>query len=97
VWVDLPEVADRTIWVEAASQYLPYTRQVLAVYVNRRFAGEWVLDHEPGFDVYRLPVDAVRWRTGRNEILLRAAFRVRVGADPRELSVCVDRILVEAR
>jgi hypothetical protein len=97
MWVDLPEAADRTIWVEVASQYLPYTRQVLAVYINRRFAGEWVMDHEPGFDVYRLPVDAERWRTGRNEILLRAAFRVRVGTDPRELSICVDRILVEAR
>lgn len=96
VWVDLPEPTDRTVWVEAASQYLPYTRQVLALYVNRRFAGEWILDHEPGFDVYRLTVDASRWRQGRNEILLRAAYRVQVGNDPRKLSVCIDRILVEA-
>lgn len=97
VWVDLASPgADRTIRVEAAPQFLPYTRQVLAVYVNRRFAGEWKMAHRPGFAPYRLAVPSRFWRAGQNEILLRAAYRVSVGSDSRELSVGIDSLAVEA-
>ena len=92
VEVDTPAAAE--LWLEASPLYLPYTRQVVAVYVNRKFAGEWICADQSGFAAYRMDIPAQLLKAGQNELILRAAYRRSVGPDSRELSLCVDKLLL---
>ena len=88
------EVRDAELWVESMPLFLEYARQVVAVYVNNRFAGEWTFKSMHEFEVSTLKIPGEFLRVGENTLTLRCAHRARVGKDKRELSLCVDRILL---
>ena len=81
------------LWIEAKPLYLAYRRQVVAVYVNARYVGEWVCRDAPVFGAYRMDLPEGVLRVGENTLTLRTAYRKRIGNDSRELALCVDRIL----
>jgi hypothetical protein len=91
---DIDEVRGARIWIESQPLFLNYTRQVVAVYVNNRFAGEWKFALAPEFAVTSVEVPAKFLREGANTLTFRSGYRVRVGLDNRDLSLCVDRILL---
>ena len=82
------------LWIRARPQYLPYTRQRVAVYVNGRFVSEWTCPRDVHFAAHRFPIPAGFLEAGINRLTLRAAYRKSVGPDTRRLSLCVDRILL---
>ena len=94
VSIDIRYPGDAELTVRAAPQYLPYTRQVVSVYVNRAYVGEWICADAPGFATHRMTVPARFWRPGPNLLTLRLAYCKRAGTDEREMALCVDTIAV---
>ena len=84
---------DAEFWLTAAPLYLPYRRQVIAVYVNDALLTEWLCPDHPDFTDYRAEIPADMLRAGRNMVTLRMGYRKR-GNDDRELSLAVDRALL---
>jgi hypothetical protein len=91
---ELKKVRDAKIWVESQPMFLIYMRQVVAVYVNNRFAGEWKCAEATEFEVTSVEIPADFLREGANTLTFRSAYRARAGSENRELSLCVDRILL---
>jgi len=94
VHFELQGVRDIELWVESQPLFLIYMRQVVAVYINNRFAGEWMCVPAHEFEVTRLEIPARFLREGANTLTFRSAYRAQVGTEKRELSLCVDRILL---
>lgn len=85
------------VWLVAAPQYVPYTRQRFAIYINERYIGERVCPDHNGFAVYRFDVPAGLVRAGETRLRLRLGYRKQVGPDRRELSLRVDRLLLRRK
>jgi hypothetical protein len=93
LFFDIEQPRPAELWVTAAPMYLPYRRQVIAVYVNGAFLAEWRCPDGPAFTDYHAAVPARLVRGGRNTVTLRMGYRKR-GGDDRELSLAVDRALL---
>lgn len=94
VTLDVKDAGPADFWIRARPQYLPYTRQRVALYVNGRFVSEWTFPLDIRFAVHRFPVPEGFLRAGVNQLTFRAAYRKSVGADTRRLSLCVDQVLL---
>jgi hypothetical protein len=82
------------LYVEAAPAYLAYRRQSVAVFVNGRYVAQWLCHHDVPFAAYRVQIPARFLRAGVNLLTFRMGYRTQSGFDPRELALCVDRILL---
>lgn len=90
---DIEEPRAAELWITAAPFFLPYRRQVIAVYVNGALLAEWRCENSSDFADYHAAVPARMLRDGRNTVTLRMGYRKR-GNDDRELSLAVDRVLL---
>jgi len=94
VHFSVPAARDGEIWLDAKPLYLPYRRQTVALYINSQYVGQWICGDDPVFTWHRLPVTASLLNAGDNTLTIRTAYRTRIGTDSRELSLCVDTILI---
>lgn len=96
VWFDLEHAADMQIEMMAAPLHLFWRRQLIGLYVNGKPVHEWTCPEAPMFSAYsaRLPADVLK--KGRNRLILRMAYRIRVPPDSRELALAVERILIRS-
>jgi hypothetical protein len=92
---DLERAGAAEIRFRARPLYLGYRRQVLALYVNRRFVRDWVFPDAPEFVAFHTRVPDGDLKAGRNLLTFRAAYRKREGPDTREIAVAVDGVKVE--
>lgn len=78
--------------IRAAPLYLSWRRQVIGLYVNRRFVREWTCPDDPAYHDYEALIPAGLLIPGTNTLTLRAGYRKRVPPDKRELSLAVSTI-----
>jgi hypothetical protein len=65
------------------------------LFVNNRFAGDWVYGENPGYETHRVRVPAALWREGTNTLTLRVAYIGRnPGRDRRKLGLKVDSLSI---
>lgn len=93
LYFDVEQPGDAELWITAAPLYLPYRRQVIALYFNGSFLTDWLCKDRSDFSDYHAAVPAHLLRVGRNTLTLRMGYRKR-GGDERELSLAVDRVLL---
>lgn len=93
LFFELETARDAELWINAAVLYLPYRRQVIAIYVNGKYATEWICADDSGFLDYRVDLSGDLFKAGRNTVTLRMGYRKR-GNDDRDLSLAVDRVLL---
>ncbi len=90
-------IAEAELWISAAPHWLNWKRQRLAVYVNGRFAAEWLFPESPDFQTFHAVLPSGILQEGKNVVTLRAGYKVQQGRDPRELSVAVGDVVVARR
>lgn len=93
--VALAAPADREVEVTATPFFIEGRRQRAGLFVNNRFAGDWVYGEKPGFETHRVRVPAGLWREGANVLTLRAAYIGRnPGHERRKLGLKVDSVSI---
>ena len=93
--VTLAAPADREVEVTAFPFYIMGRRQRAGLFVNNRFAGDWVYGETPDFETHRVRVPAALWQEGTNTLTLRVAYIGRnPGRDRRKLGLKVDSLSI---
>ena len=93
--VTLAAPADRDVEITAFPFYIMGRRQRAGLFVNNRFAGDWVYGETPDFETHRVRVPAALWREGDNILTLRVAYIGRnPGFDKRKLGLKVDSLSI---
>ena len=93
--VALAAPADREVEVTAVPFFIMGRRQRAGLFVNNRFAGDWVYGEQPGFETHRVRVPAALWKEGVNVLTLRVAYIGRnKGHERRKLGLKVDSVSI---
>jgi hypothetical protein len=92
VFIELDEVMDYRVTLEAAPLYIHFRRQSVGLYVNRKYVCEWVFPDAHTFTTFEDVIPASMLREGTNTFTLRVGYIRRIRPDPRELGVAVERI-----
>ena len=86
------EPLDRTLEITCAPLLYPFRQQNVGVFINRRYAGEWVCPHKTDFRSYLIEIPADYWIAGTNTLTLRVGYLKRNPPDRREMGLSVQRI-----
>ncbi len=97
VWFDLEESTDLRLRIKAAPLYIGWKRQNIGIYVNQRFLKEWVCPDSHEFAEYSVDIPGYYLRDGSNRMILRLGYSHRIGRERRELSLAVEKIVMERR
>lgn len=84
--------ADRTLEITCAPLVIHSALQSVGVFINYRYAGQFVCPPDPRYRVYTVTVPAGLWHEGANILTLRTGYLKTMPPDPRELGLAVEKI-----
>jgi hypothetical protein len=90
--LELEQPDDYVFLMHAAIPHLGWRRQRLALYINNRFATEWLTEPNAHFHPYSALIPHHFWRSGENRITLRGAYRTRAGAKQHQASMAIESV-----